>query len=446
VDAVFSSFDAEACGAASIGQAHRATVRRTGQDVVVKVQYPDASWMVAADIRAIGGLLKLMVFFGAVDEGPATLSYDEFSRQFMAELDYVQERRNLEDVYASTASRFSGKVVIPDVVDALCAERVITMTYLSGPKLEEEAKRQLAALGVDVKRGVKEMVQEAADKRDADVHGILSSSVFEEDASAGASAGAGAGAGVGAGAVGNTGGAAGYVVSLLGPDRMLWLARTARITAEYGKGWAAYTVTLCSSVGLASDGWAHWATQITAQASARGGSGSNAQVWMDTLFEVHGHEIFCTKVFNADPHPGNIIVLPDDRLGLIDYGQCKRLDSDSRLKIARIIVAVAERKDDEEIAGAFRSLGLITKNDSTAFIATFAKLIFGRIKSEHLSHDWHMKLHATDKITVFPPEVVLVLRVAALLRGLGLSLQYNIDISEKWYGFAKAAVQAKGAV
>jgi predicted unusual protein kinase regulating ubiquinone biosynthesis (AarF/ABC1/UbiB family) len=39
-----------------------------------------------------------------------------------------------------------------------------------------------------------------------------------------------------------------------------------------------------------------------------------------TLFKVHGHEIFCTPVFNADPHPGNIIVLPDNRLGLIDYG------------------------------------------------------------------------------------------------------------------------------
>ena len=38
----------------------------------------------------IQSLLKLMVFFGAVDEGPATLSYDEFSRQFMAELDYVR--------------------------------------------------------------------------------------------------------------------------------------------------------------------------------------------------------------------------------------------------------------------------------------------------------------------------------------------------------------------
>lgn len=53
------------------------------------MQYPDAAWMVTADIRAIGGLMKLAVWYGAIDESAATLSFDEFSKQFMAELDYV---------------------------------------------------------------------------------------------------------------------------------------------------------------------------------------------------------------------------------------------------------------------------------------------------------------------------------------------------------------------
>ena len=35
------------------------------------------------------------------------------------------------------------------------------------------------------------------------------------------------------------------------------------------------------------------------------------------------YEIFQCPLFNSDPHPGNIIVMPDARLGLIDYGQCK---------------------------------------------------------------------------------------------------------------------------
>lgn len=39
------------------------------------------------------------------------------------------------------------------------------------------------------------------------------------------------------------------------------------------------------------------------------------------LIEVHGYEIFVNGSFNGDPHAGNILVLPDGRLGLIDYGQ-----------------------------------------------------------------------------------------------------------------------------
>jgi predicted unusual protein kinase regulating ubiquinone biosynthesis (AarF/ABC1/UbiB family) len=44
--------------------------------------------------------------------------------------------------------------------------------------------------------------------------------------------------------------------------------------------------------------------------------------WIDTLLAVHGHEVFLTDRFNADPHPGNIVVMGDGRLGLIDCGYC----------------------------------------------------------------------------------------------------------------------------
>ena len=429
LDSLFSFFAETPCGAASIGQAHKATIRATGREVVVKVQYPDAAWMVSADIRAIGDLLKLAVFFDAIDESAATLSFDEFSKQFMAELDYVQERKNLGDVQRSTGSSplFADTIVVPEVVEALCSARVLTMSYLPGPKLEDEAKRQLLALGIDVKRGVKELVQEAADNKDAiDIQSVVPNSVMDGD--------------------GNVG-LVGYIATtLFTPDQWLWVARTTRSTIVYTQSWAAYTVGGLSAVGLASQAWSEWADETKTAAATTQVNAAKSVQWMDTLFAVHGHEIFCTEVFNADPHPGNIIVLPDDKLGLIDYGQCKRLSPASRVKIAKVICAVADGKPDEDVAAAFRNLGIRTNNDSTAFIATFARLIFGRIRSEHLSHDWHMALHQTDKIKVFPAELVLVVRVAFLLRGLGLSLQYNIDIGERWKPFAEQTIANNGAV
>ena len=39
-----------------------------------------------------------------------------------------------------------------------------------------------------------------------------------------------------------------------------------------------------------------------------------------------GHEVLVDGCFNADPHPGNILYLAEtEQLGLIDYGQVKRL-------------------------------------------------------------------------------------------------------------------------
>lgn len=63
---------------------------------------------------------------------------------------------------------------------------------------------------------------------------------------------------------------------------------------------------------------------------------------LQLLNDVHCHEIFVDGAFNGDPHPGNILLLPDGRLGLIDYGQVKRIPLDVRLKYARMIVALAK--------------------------------------------------------------------------------------------------------
>jgi ubiquinone biosynthesis protein len=47
--------------------------------------------------------------------------------------------------------------------------------------------------------------------------------------------------------------------------------------------------------------------------------------------------------FHADPHPGNVFVLADGALGLIDFGATGRLDSLQQAAITDIFVAMAQR-------------------------------------------------------------------------------------------------------
>lgn len=69
-------------------------------------------------------------------------------------------------------------------------------------------------------------------------------------------------------------------------------------------------------------------------------------------------------------------------MGLIDWGQCKRLDVDERARVAQLIVSVADGASDDVIASNFRAMGIKTKNDSTEFLAEFARLMFGSFRPE----------------------------------------------------------------
>jgi ubiquinone biosynthesis protein len=50
--------------------------------------------------------------------------------------------------------------------------------------------------------------------------------------------------------------------------------------------------------------------------------------------------------FHADPHPGNVLYLPDNRIALIDFGMVGRLSPLRRSQIVDLLIGVV-RHDDE---------------------------------------------------------------------------------------------------
>ncbi|MDP2370572.1 ABC1 kinase family protein [Rhodoferax sp.] len=63
---------------------------------------------------------------------------------------------------------------------------------------------------------------------------------------------------------------------------------------------------------------------------------------MDTLVRVMLQSIFEEGVFHADPHPGNVFVLPDGRLSLLDFGNTGELDEAMRESLALLLDAVVK--------------------------------------------------------------------------------------------------------
>lgn len=433
LDEIFTFIEPVPCGAASIGQAHRAKLVESGADVIIKVQYPDAAWQVPADIKCVGDLLAICVWTGVVDESASRLSFQEFSRQFLAELDYKEERRNLEQIYQSSIvpnSPYQKRgVVVPNVYEDLCTKLVITMTYLPGPKLEQEARRQLELLGVDTSKGIGSLVRDAARENSDPTNQSDDNTVVSTDTKSAKPSWKMT--------------ASKFLGQVVGVDSILWAVRVTRRLMLLSTAAAVATIRVASPV-LPHD-WETWADahQTAAQQAARL---ALTESWIDALFDVHGHQIFNLGLFNADPHPGNILVLdeedesPSTRLGLIDFGQCKRLTPQEQVGIAQLILSVANEESDELVASAFRGLDIQTKNNSTEFLASFARLMFGPLQPQHMDHAFHNKLHGMDSVVYFPKELSMVYRTSLLLRGLALSLQVNSSISEKWRHHAQAAI------
>jgi predicted unusual protein kinase regulating ubiquinone biosynthesis (AarF/ABC1/UbiB family) len=58
-------------------------------------------------------------------------------------------------------------------------------------------------------------------------------------------------------------------------------------------------------------------------------------------------QILVAGFFHADPHAGNLLLLDDARLALLDLGQVARLDERMRGRLVRMLLAVAEGKSGE---------------------------------------------------------------------------------------------------
>lgn len=431
---LFEEIEPSPCGSASTAQAHVARLKDSGERVVVKVQYPDAEKLFKSDISNLSQLARLLQYFDNSDGGDEGVnnsdggqdvdtnaaleaSLTEFKKQFLAEFDYEREVTDMQEIGKALRSHsvFRESVTVPEPIEGMCTRRLITMTYLPGPTLESKASRLLQSVGIDLKEGVKAIIKEEGEEpsgRNRINTDNIDRSLYSRI---------------------TTG-----VVRFIGPSNALRAWRCAEyLKRDVFERFAVWVLLDVFNYG--SGHWHDWAMSKRIE-MVEVAALSHVGAWVSTLTKVHGYEIFKLGVFNGDPHPGNILCLDDGRLGLIDYGQCKRLKSESQKKLAKLICCVADNSDDKVVADAFRDVGLITKNDDTFFIAAFARLLLGPLLSQHLEHDWHMKLHKSDRVITFPPDIIIFLRVAGLLRGLSLVLKQNMSVADQWREYASAAL------
>ncbi len=126
----FKSFEHEACKAASLGQVHRA-VSLDGRDLACKIQYPEMSSAVEADLKQLKLVFSIYRQYDkSIDPSQIHL---ELSERLREELDYEREAKNMllyRHMHADEPS-----VHIPEPLADVSTERLLSMTWLEGAPL-----------------------------------------------------------------------------------------------------------------------------------------------------------------------------------------------------------------------------------------------------------------------------------------------------------------------
>ncbi|WP_078323297.1 ABC1 kinase family protein [Mycobacteroides salmoniphilum] len=67
----------------------------------------------------------------------------------------------------------------------------------------------------------------------------------------------------------------------------------------------------------------------------------------EAIYRFYCGEMYRTGFFCADPHPGNIMLLPDGRVGFLDFGLCMDMDPDDAEVQRTVFRALLTGNDDE---------------------------------------------------------------------------------------------------
>ncbi len=319
IEELYHSFDPEPFASASIGQAHRATIRVTDYqayqslaskqskliDVVVKIRHDGIDRVLEADLDILSGLAQLAERLDDFKNYQPTGVVRDLSQTMRRELDFEREHRNLlqfRDLLQGEA-----QVKIPQPISPLCSSKMLTMERIEGRSLKD----------------------------------------FGRDPTTG--------------------------------------GRCDRVAQQ------------------------------------------GANLYLNMIF-VHGF-------FHADPHPGNILIMGDDTIGLLDFGMVGRVSEHLRESIESMLVAIVNR-DVTLLTSLVKRVGSCPKdldesamsNDLADFVGQYSAQAVGKFDISGALNDF-VDIVQRYRISL-PSEASLLIKVLITLEGTGRILNPNFSLME----------------
>jgi predicted unusual protein kinase regulating ubiquinone biosynthesis (AarF/ABC1/UbiB family) len=156
-----------------------------------------------------------------------------------------------------------------------------------------------------------------------------------------------------------------------------------------------------------------------------------------TLMEAWCEQVLVHGFFQADPHPGNLMVEPSGRLVLLDFGLAKELPADFRVQTLTLLTALL-RRDPEAMADALMAQGFATRDGARDSLVSLSRVgltiaaelaLHGSLdpqRLEAIGEELLAEVRGTPLVRV-PSHIVLLGRTLGLLSGLARELDAGVD-------------------
>ncbi|HEV7281418.1 MAG TPA: AarF/ABC1/UbiB kinase family protein [Pirellulaceae bacterium] len=164
-------------------------------------------------------------------------------------------------------------------------------------------------------------------------------------------------------------------------------------------------------------------------------SGANLDEVARRIGDVYVQMIFRHGYYHADPHPGNVLVLPGNVIGLLDFGMVGRIDERLREDIQEMLLAIAHR-DVQLLTSILRRIGEVPFDvdvtafsiDVTDFVDSYSTVSLSEFDVAAALSDM-VEIIRRHRITL-PSQVGLLIKTLVTLEGTVKALSPGFSLME----------------
>ena len=159
-------------------------------------------------------------------------------------------------------------------------------------------------------------------------------------------------------------------------------------------------------------------------------------------------QVFDFGFFHADPHPGNIFILPDNVICLLDFGMAGSIDQTTREEFVDLLDAVVNRDQYHatQVILNFTTWDVepdirVLEKDVAEFMGKHLYKPLKNIKISPLINNL-IKLVSLHRLRI-PPDIILVMKALATVEGVALRLDPEFNLIDQVTPFIRKAKLAR---